>query len=78
MQVYLGLKPKRKPDAAASGLAAAAAHCSPAAEDTVSHAIDLLHEEFFATGTQLKHVFTSAQVSAARHVRSTVSPPPPS
>jgi hypothetical protein len=61
MQVYLGLKPKRKLQVAASGPAAADL-CNSSAEDAVSRAIHLLHEEFFSTGSQLKHVFTSAQV----------------
>ena len=55
MQAYLGLKLKSKP-ASVPRLA------TPAAEQTVDRAIDLLHEEFFSTGTKLKHVFTSAQV----------------
>ena len=67
MQAYLGLKPKRRPAAAAAPAAGAAPPPPPVAEDAVSRAIELLHEEFFSTGTQLKHVFTSAQVV----------PPPP-
>ena len=62
MQTYLGLKPKRNPASAPTSVPGSAAIPAPAAEDAVSRAIELLHEEFFSTGTQLKHVFTAAQV----------------
>jgi hypothetical protein len=68
MQVYLGLKPKRKTESASAASSGSAAAAPPAPEDSVGRAIDLLNAEFFSTGTQLKHVFTSAQV---------VPPPPP-
>ena len=62
MQTYLGLKPKRKAVTASTSAPGSAAIPAPAAEDAVSRAIELLHEEFFSSGTQLKHVFTAAQV----------------
>jgi hypothetical protein len=65
MQTYLGLKPRRKPAAAAPpATAASITGVAPVAEDAVSRAIELLHEEFFSTttGMHLKHVFTAAQV----------------
>ena len=66
MQVYLGLKPKRKTESASAASSGSAAAAPPAPEDSVGRAIDLLNAEFFSTGTQLKHVFTSAQVALPR------------
>ena len=62
MQVYLGLKPKRKTESASAASAGSGAAAPPAPEDSVGRAIDLLNAEFFSTGTQLKHVFTGITV----------------
>jgi hypothetical protein len=65
MQQYLGLKPKRTCEAAGPGAVARAPtanFCASVPDEDVDRAIDLLQEEFYSSGPQLKHIFTSAQV----------------